>query len=606
MGIDPLPAAPGALPSPVGPAPGRDVRLGVWCVLALVLLAVIPSLGTLDAPLLADDAAILGFVEREGALGDWFGPQYGLQLVAFWRPVVTGSWWVQEAISGDAVLPLRGFNLLCHVLSVLALAAIARRIGCSKIGALAAGGLAAFFPEQGGTVTWVAGRVDSLCLPPLLFACVLALDRRYLLAAGMAFVACATKEIGFLVPGWVFLLTWARGDRFGEILRAFLPVLIAASIALVWRWLALETLVGGYLAAPRLDVAAIPEALATWGRASALLAVGGLAALVAGAVAGTWQPRIVGAAALCAFAGALPILQILQAGGLPEQNLRLLCVSDLGLCLLAGAALGGRGPWGRRAVLPALVLLLVGGWRAGLAFSDTHEWAEAGRVAERACDRARLEVASDPASPHPVLYDGFPPLYRGAYCLGFGVVDRFRAPFVVPPRPIWPLRPLFQGSRELVTVVPLRDGFVRPRIGGARPDAPIGWTSSERTSDGAVPVDMRIAAVGHDTSPRIIFTGGDRGTILVVVLYTEMGYESARWREAGEGRTHEISLRELAALNQGCVGTPGQVLLQTADLGATRAYLEVRALRSTDGSMMAASDWIPLVWDAGLHRTMGP
>ena len=70
---------------------------GTWTL--LVVLALLPSLASLTAGWIADDAAILGYVQREGALADWTASQYGLQLVSFWRPVVTTSWWMQEATS---------------------------------------------------------------------------------------------------------------------------------------------------------------------------------------------------------------------------------------------------------------------------------------------------------------------------------------------------------------------------------------------------------------------------------------------------------------------------------------------------------------------------
>jgi hypothetical protein len=596
-----LSASPDLLPDPRR----RDLTLGGWCVLAVVLLAIVPSLGTLDAPLLADDAAILGYVEREGALEDWTGPQYGLQLVAFWRPMVTASWWAQEAITGDAVLPLRTLNLLCHVLSALALAAVARRIGCTRLGALVAGGMAALFPEQGGTVTWVAGRVDSLCTPLMLLACLCALDRRHLTAAVVAFLACATKEIGFLVPGWVFLLVWARGDRFVEILRAFLPVLLAVLIAFVWRHLALGGWVGGYLASPGIDPGSGPGALWTWVRESEVTIIGGAVAVMAGALVRTVRLRIVVAGAVCAVAGAGPLLQILQLGPLPEQNLRLLCVSDLGLCLVAAGALARPLPARRLVALPALALLLFAGLRGGLAFSDTHEWAEAGRVAEAACDEARAAVAGDAPSPHPVLFDRFPPLHAGAYCLGFGVADRFRAPFPSTPRPIWPLRPLFEGTRELAMVAPIEEGLLRPFAGDRRAPPRIEVELSERGEDGSIPLDERVLEEGPDDSPRLGVRGRFPGALLLVVLYTEMGYESAFWSVAGEEDYRELSLRELTDLKEGCVGTPAQVLVQTADLGATRAYLELRAIDADSGALLAASDWLPLVWERGLHRKGG-
>ena len=77
------------------------------------------------------------------------------RLLAFWRPVVTASWSLQEATTGVDPAPLRAFNLLCHAFAAAGIGLLARRLGAGAVGAVVAGGMAALFPEQGGTVTWV-------------------------------------------------------------------------------------------------------------------------------------------------------------------------------------------------------------------------------------------------------------------------------------------------------------------------------------------------------------------------------------------------------------------------------------------------------------------
>ena len=208
-------------------------------------------------------------------------------------------------------------------------------------------------------------------------------------------------------------------------------------------------------------------------------------------------------------------------------------------------------------------------------------------------------MADEDPRPEPVFHDGFPAFHRGAYCLSYGIVDRLREPFPTSPRPVWPWRPLFTGEhndREPIT--PRRDGFVRPFDEHASlvPTLPV--TVDGRADFEAIPVDDRALSIDPDTSPRIQVHGHFPDAYLDFVLYTELGYEPAPWRAAGEAEVHEISLVELGRLQSDmAVATPGAVLQQTADFGATRAYLEVRAVRIADGKVLAASPLLLLAWE---------
>ena len=106
---------------------------------------------------------------------------------------------------------------------------------------------------------------------------------------------------------------------------------------------------------------------------------------------------------------------------------------------------------------------------------------------------------------------------------------------------------------------------------------------------------------------------------LEFVLYTELGYEPGVWSEpralerteqgpfgAGLG-VRRISLREVLL----CAGTVAlfQAAVQSEDLGARTAYLEVRAVDDAKGithRVLAASAWIELRLEPGLARLMLP
>src|SRR5688572_17273339 len=151
--------------------------------LLVALLACLPSLGTFSAPWIAEDSLLLAQAHAEGHWPDWIRSQGGMQIVRFWRPLVSASWDLQEAWTGVAVVPLRIFNLSLHVLASVLVAALALRLGAGRIGACLAGAWVATFPEQGGTCTWLAGRTDLLCATLLLASVYTALGPRPLLSA---------------------------------------------------------------------------------------------------------------------------------------------------------------------------------------------------------------------------------------------------------------------------------------------------------------------------------------------------------------------------------------------------------------------------------------
>src|SRR5262249_46748721 len=159
------------------------------------------------------DSAILAEVHRDGPWADWGRSQYGMQVVRFWRPLVSTSWALQEAGTGIAPLPLRLFNLGTHALVALLLAGCALRLGAGRLGACVAGGWIALHPAQGGAVTWLAGRTDLLCALFLAASTFAALGRRPGASAPLAFLSAAAKEFGFLAPFWSFALAWSRGER---------------------------------------------------------------------------------------------------------------------------------------------------------------------------------------------------------------------------------------------------------------------------------------------------------------------------------------------------------------------------------------------------------
>ena len=319
------------------PPPRALALLGLLC---LVLVASWPSWGSLGSGLVSDDGAALGYAHRASSPWlDWTGAQYDLASVRFWRPMVTTSLALQERMSGVAPVPLRLFNLLGHVVTAILLALVARELGAGRFGSLLTGLLAGLFPDQGGTVTWIVGRVDSLAAPLAVGALLAALRGRGWLAGLATLAACATKEIAFVLPVWVALGALGAGRKPAAALRATSPVALAAGLAFLARRQALGTWIGGYtqVGRPELDLLACAQAWSevVW---PALLLLAGAVAI--GLIAGNAHPRAWACALGVALVAALPLAHVLGVGEVEDVHRRTLWFSDLGLCLACGLALG--------------------------------------------------------------------------------------------------------------------------------------------------------------------------------------------------------------------------------------------------------------------------
>ena len=113
-------------------------------------------------------------------------------------------------------------------------------------------------------------------------------------------------------------------------------------------------------------------------------------------------------------------------------------------------------------------------------------------------------------------------------------------------------------------------------------------------------LDERVLQGTPDRSPRLALfagPGADGATGVEVLVYTEFGYEVAPWPAPltphGGGPVSTASLMGVLASGNGRA-TLGQALIQAADLGAARAFLEVRAVGGQE--LVAASPWLELTW----------
>jgi hypothetical protein len=579
---------------PVGEA--RTLRLFALLVLVVAWL---PSLGTLRTPWIAEDAGILAQVAEDGPWRDWTRSQYGLHTARFWRPLVSTSWSLQESWTGIEPAPLRLFNLALHALAALLAFATARRLGARPFGALVAGLWVATFPAQGGTCTWLAGRTDLLGAVFLLGSLYVGLGPRPLAAAPLAFLACAAKEFGFLAPLWLAFFAWTRGERGAALVRRLAPATLAVLGAFVWRALALGTVVGGYAGGVSVLAGLAGAARAVFTSIpSTLVALAALAAV--GRYARCFRASGVLAGLLAAGAATACLAQLLADGVLEPEHRRLFYVPECAFALAAGLS------WSRKeARLAPLWIALVTallGFRGVRAWQDAHTWSRAGVAGEAAVTRARAVVAPAEPGTAPVFFADFPVIQDGAYCLGFGLAARFRPPFPASPRPVWPWRLVFvqASARSRSPLVAARaDGSLWPLD-----DAPLVPVLGAETEDGAplarLVLDERSFFAAEDRSPRLSVSGGSPGATLEGLWISELGYEPVLLGVLDESGALELSLMQLLLRGNGVV-VSAEVLFQAADLGATRAYLELRAV-APSGEVRAASRWIELVWAAELRE----
>jgi len=595
--------------------PGTSTRMDfpVWFWVVIPLAAIAPSWGTLGAGLVSEVSSVLGFVHREGPFADWLTSQYDVRFARFWRPLVTTTIGVQVMWTSADAVPLRLFNVACHAATAVLIARLALHLGLGKRGALAAGVLVAFFPYQGGTVTWVVGRVDSLCLPLMVAGCISALDGRPARTAVFTFLAMATKEMALVLPLWIFILSLGRDPqkRLLSAVRSAAPAFLVLGGVLIWRRLAIGVWVGGYL--PIIPTEQTFGESLTQGLWYALIVLWPIL-LITGAMgllahlSGCLHRRIWVCGLLASLLGTLPLMEILAFDGTIQRNLRRFLLADTGLVLAMGACFAGHPR--RKAVFSLLLLVLVGTvtWRGAASRASTLNWARGGEVGAALITTVRRALADIPPAIDPVLVDNVPQTREGALVLAYGLADHFRPPFPRSPRPVWPWRPIFHnGHSRRQPVIATANGLLRPFKDGGCGLARI----PVRVLDGGAKVDVlrvdrRILDAnteGAALQPVIEIERSHPDHQLEIIVVTEVGYEPAVLtvpRRSEGCSTLRISCRELldTKLSSLCVYVQ-HALGRAADLGSRCAYIEVRAVAIDEGGTrrpVAASRWVRVEW----------
>lgn len=582
--------------------------------------------GSLDAGLVSEDSGVLRFVHEHGAFADWNTGQYGMRIVRFWRPLVTASIGLQEAWTGTDPSALRALNWACHLISIALGVVLVARLRASLPGVALAAIWLASFPFQGGTATWIVGRVDSLCLPFLLGAALAGVCGRAGWGALFCLLAAATKEIGFAAPLW-FLFASLGASRPRAIRTSLLPLAAGAAAFGFRRW-ALGAWVGGY---PKLG----PEPpLTRWLTGMGeLLALGGftapvlLALLLLTALFARERIRPALALVLCAGVTLAVVLPLVARGGIALEHRRWWLIPDAALGLSLALALPPArrfDSWvARSTVLFAGAALVLVSWlvRAPQAESDVAEWVLAGKLCDQHVERVRASLEGEPPSRIPVLDSTVTRTTPSgaAYVFHWGFAERFLEPFDPTPRPVWPWRRLFEQAgpiREVVT----------------QPEKDLHWPFGER-HQAVSPMPIRLLVEDREVTsfelskdlvgrrdpgaPRIVVPGDYSGQRIEFVLHTAFGHEVGVWTGPlvsqpalwNGSKVPAVSLPLLSILESVEGVSLAVSIVQVADLGEQRAYLEIRATEDRldpPELPISASPWIELTWDEEFRRALLP
>ncbi|MEO8098047.1 MAG: glycosyltransferase family 39 protein [Acidobacteriota bacterium] len=197
--------------------PAWQVELSTGACIGILIAAVGAAFwGSLRMPLLSDDYVHLTRVRNADA-HFWMDQFTVVPYDHFFRPIAMYAYKLDSMWAGKSAVAWRSGNLLIHVINVLLVFFLGRRMGLAKWAALVAALIFGWHGSRPETVAWVAARFDLLAVMFLLAS--LLLLYRYVeqratltfLAALIAGVAALlSKESAFVWPAAASLLLWRR------------------------------------------------------------------------------------------------------------------------------------------------------------------------------------------------------------------------------------------------------------------------------------------------------------------------------------------------------------------------------------------------------------
>jgi hypothetical protein len=198
----------------------------------------------------SDDYAIIRLITLPEAALNWnsvlndFYTEH-LKGIPLYRPLYTLSYGVDFALWGTWPLPYHLLNLALHLASSFFVYLLALELVPGERRwevAVTAGALFALQPVHPEAVTWIAGRVDTICAVfyfPALFFFLRWLrteERRHLILSLASFVlALASKEMAVILPALLFLIVlYQRRSLVGTLLKSA-PFVVVFAVYLAFR-----------------------------------------------------------------------------------------------------------------------------------------------------------------------------------------------------------------------------------------------------------------------------------------------------------------------------------------------------------------------------------
>ncbi len=370
-----------AKPEPVIEAPSGSERSRTWLICAVVLLVLVATIPFVfafrgaefvldDRPLILRDPLVHNIENIPKAFTIGFLKDFD-EKPYYYRPLVTILYAVNYAMFGANPAGFKATNLLLHVIVVLLVFALARRLLKNDVAALFTGLLFAVLPSHTECVSWISGRTDLMAAAFGFASFILYLKYvdcrkwpQFALSVVLFVLAVLSKEIAMVLPAMMVLhaLILRRPKPTARTVTAEVAPFVAITLLyFVVRHVVLGyslsqhgvsfvlqhrlTLAGwamlGYFrilliptqAEPVHDIFNLPLRVP----ALAVAAWGITVAMFAGAIAIYRKYPIISFCCLWMLLGILPVTNIVPIPN-PIPSERFLYVPSFGLCVLFGLA----------------------------------------------------------------------------------------------------------------------------------------------------------------------------------------------------------------------------------------------------------------------------
>lgn len=221
---------------------------------ALAISAVAAMLPSLFGPFIFDDQPLIAGNHYVHSFEHWrrwftgglwdtnYDPGEGGSNLRYWRPMVLASYAWDWAIGGGSPMAFHVTNLAVHGANAVLLLLVLRKWCRSEWAAAVGAWLFAVHPVQTETVSFIAGRTDSLCVLGMLTLVLgmrgIASGKRSLGVIGVVaggILAFGSKESAVTLPALMFVEYWARQGApltWPEVSRLLVKVLPFLGLAL--------------------------------------------------------------------------------------------------------------------------------------------------------------------------------------------------------------------------------------------------------------------------------------------------------------------------------------------------------------------------------------